>query len=123
MFKTKIISSRVVETFREKLNNRGESIMEVLVSFMIFAILLTTAVAIVRSALVITGNQIVRATEAQTDANDLVRDEDLLTIGDIEIVFSVDSIIIGGLGVDASHYIVRNEDNDYDFVVFRPDEP
>ena len=121
MFKTKIISSRIVEAFRAKLNNRGESIMEVLVSFMIFAILLTTAVAIVRSALVITGERIALATEAQTDANDLVRNYDLLTVYGYEIVFSMDSIIVGGLGVDASHDIVLNDDNDYDFVVFRPE--
>jgi len=115
MFKTKIISSRVVEAFRAKLNNRGESIMEVLVSFMIFAILLTTAVAVVRSALVITGEQIARATTAQDLVNDLVGLDDsaLTEVGVIE--FS-----IGGTSVSSTHAIVYADD---DFVVFRPDEP
>jgi len=112
MFKTKTISSRVVETFRAKLNNRGESIMEVLVSFMIFAILLTTAVAIVRSALVITGEQIARATTAQGVVNELVLDDSELNDAGV-IAFS-----IGGTSVYSTHSIVYADD---DFVVFRPD--
>lgn len=88
MIKRKFQLSGATKAFRTRLKNkqmrgslkgfanslrpeRGESIMEVIVSILIFSILMTTALAVVRTSLVITGDRLAAATSSQEEVNDL----------------------------------------------------
>lgn len=100
-------------------SERGESIMEVVVSILIFSILMTTALAVVRTSLIITGNRIFEATESQENVNSFIVNDDRLTrLGGI-ITFTFTDI--DGYEVESYHDIVLSPVGD--ILVFRPPSP
>jgi len=98
-------------------SEKGVSMMEVVVSILIFGILLTTAVTIIRFSLVITGDAINRATVAQDMVNDLMVSDDLPSDG--VIYFSFNCYATGVPVSRVSSHDVEYSDAD-GFLVFRP---
>jgi len=121
VLRAKLIKQRMHGSFRGIADvikpDRGESLMEVIVSILIFTILLTTAVAIIRSSLVITGNMIADATAAQHSVNEFILDDaGLSESGEINFSF-YDS---GGTAFFSSHTVDFAHENG--ILVFRPQD-
>ena len=118
MFEHIISSSGVFGVFRKRVlgslrSEGGVSIMEVVVSILMFAMLLTTAATIIRFSLVITGDSLARATESQGVVNELVLDSFTGTSGEISFYSSVINVV-------SSHEVVYLDADG--FVVFRPSD-
>jgi len=107
-------------------SNRGETLVEAIVSILLLAILMTTVTLMIQTSLRLTANSMQDAERVQNDLfNPAVwNTQEGLTPGQISFNYSPDSSSINadyGIFIDTKHDIQLFEDEFNDIVAFYPD--